>query len=68
VLHFLVLLQQSAPFQVMTQYSLSEDISLLGHHTHDILPNSIVGVCKSSKGSRKKGPLFYQGVDGVKRG
>jgi hypothetical protein len=35
---------------------------------HDILPSSTVGVCKSSKGSRKKGPFFTRRGDGVKRG
>jgi hypothetical protein len=52
-------------FRVITQYSLSEDVSLLKHpphtHTHSILPSSRLGVCKSSKGRRKKGAFFYWG-------
>jgi hypothetical protein len=45
----------------MTEYLLSEDISLWEHRTHDILPSSIAGVCKSSKGSMKKGPFYHRG-------
>jgi len=45
----------------MTPHSLSEDISLLYPRTQDSSPSIRVGVCKSPKGSTKKGDFFSAG-------
>lgn len=52
----------------MTLYSPSEDISLLKPRTQDSPPSIRVGVCKSPKGSTKKGDFFTGGLMASREG
>jgi hypothetical protein len=52
----------------MPRYSRSEDISPETSHTQHSLPSIRVGVCKSPKGSTKKGVFFYRGLMASREG